>query len=1294
MTDSWLDQGIQAANAGRRRKAVSLLVRALRQDPDDEQAWSWLAAVVKGEEEKLRCWRQVLRINPANQTAVRGVRALTAWLETASREQEPAHAPPAPEAPQEAIRAADDAQRGGALAGAAGLIGRRLAFGVLILLGIIFLGYLGLDMAGGTELGAAANRALARSVAYAGRLLQGDLGLTTAGSDSVRPVPVAEVIVQRLPRSLGLLGISLLFAALLGNILGIWAARGRAQRALGILISTLIGISVPSFFAAFLLQWAVTTVTRQTGRPLLPVGGFGWDNHLILPMLVLAGRPIAQITRIAFLSVREALQQDYARTARSKGLRGSHILVVHVMRNAAIPILTTIGVSLRFSLSSLPVVELYFGWPGVGHNLLKAIAARDDNLTVGLALCLGTLFILVNLILELSYRLMDPRLRETPAKVAAAGRKKPLEAIRSVLDDLWDLAVDNALVNWLRRRNASEEPGFWRLEESGEPEQPPDAPTGSPLIGKRPVAAAILRNFPLTVGGLLVLALVVIVFLGPAFSPNNPYHLQGLTYIDGELAVPPFAPDETYPWGTDALGRGILSLILSGAQQTLILSLLAVAARLLVGVVLGAIAGWTNGSWLDRLILGGAELISAFPTLLLAMILIVALGIRQGMPPFIIALCFVGWGETMQFVRGQVTAIRPQLYIEAAVSVGARTPRIIGRHVLPNLFAALISIVALEMGAVLMLLGELGFISIFIGGGTSIMLPTGTSLYSDVPEWGALLSSIRYLARSYPWTALFPMLAFFVSILSFNLFGEGVRRLLEEGNLIINRIVNRYTVALTALAVIGFNWLGSNSGAMPYYKQQAQEFDGERALSHVRALTDPSMDGRALGEPGMELAAEYIAAHFEALGVQPAGQSATYFQERARSFERLDAVPTLVIEDGGPPLVEGQDYAAYRGPNMTLGEAEGPVRLITLGQLSIAAVRTWRPTFADLDRVDSSGEILLALSDREANELLRVPRSGMLVVADDASQVGRRVTLSPRSGVRWRSTPGETPSLLISKEVADRLLSSSGHTVADLREGSSALGVEEVMEIPLASRVSAEVEGTVVERWPVLNVLGYLPGSEGYDLCADCLGKRLIVVMVQYDSPPVGPGGVFSAANDNASGVAVMLETVRVMQETDYQPFKTFLFVAYSGEGLDGGEPVSDLDVKRYLQSKPGFSTQLQLEAVVQLRGVGGGAGDRLEVSAGGSLRLAELAEQAADQMGVYVVRADGDMDIGVIYDQDNPFLQGGQEAPMVRLLWEGWEEHSRLPTDTLANVSAANLEQAGRSLALTLMVLGRETQY
>jgi ABC-type dipeptide/oligopeptide/nickel transport system permease component len=169
---------------------------------------------------------------------------------------------------------------------------------------------------------------------------------------------------------------------------------------------------VPSFFAALLLQLGAIRMTRALGYRVLPVGGFGWDRHIILPALVLAARPIAQIYRVTYVTIGEVLGQDFVRTARSKGLRELLVMGRHVMRNAAIPILTTIGMSLRFSLSSLPVVEFFFGWPGVGFTLLKSISRQDDNLTVVLVLCLGVLFIVVNLVLDAMYRVIDPRLRD------------------------------------------------------------------------------------------------------------------------------------------------------------------------------------------------------------------------------------------------------------------------------------------------------------------------------------------------------------------------------------------------------------------------------------------------------------------------------------------------------------------------------------------------------------------------------------------------------------------------------------------------------------------------------------------------------------------------------------------------------------------------------------------------------------------------------------------------------------------------------------------------------------------
>ncbi len=1171
---------------------------------------------------------------------------------------------------------------------AAFLLGQRLTFAILILLAIIFITYLGLDMAGGTPFGVAASRAVPQTAVYVGRLLQGDMGLTTAGSDTLIPRLVTEVIVERLPRSLGLLSVSLLGASFLGVILGVMAAYGRSQRSLSILLTTLIGVSVPSFFAAFLLQWAVTTYTRWAGKTILPVGGFGWDNHLILPAIVLAARPLAQITRITFVSVREILQQDYVRTARSKGLRGSRILFIHIIRNAAIPILTTIGVSLRFSLSSLPIVELYFGWVGVGFTLLKGIAQQDNDLTIGLTICLGLFFILVNLILDFSYRFIDPRLWDQPAHFASGERPSLLTRLKTAWADWRD---------WFRQFFHKREPDPWSERPSAsipardeQTETPATANKPSPLRG-------ILGNFPLIVGGLIVLALLVVIFFGPQLSPNNPYITQGLTKIDGQLMPPPFPPSDAYPWGTDLLGRDIMSLILTGAQQTLYLGALAVAARTILGALLGAVAGWYHGSRLDRFILSAAEVIAAFPTLLSAMILILALGIRRGLPPFIIALCLVGWGEIMQFVRSEVIAIRPQPYIESAVAVGARTSRIIGRHIMPNLLASLISIVAFEMGAVLMLLGELGFISIFIGGGTPVELSwMNSTLYSDVPEWGALLSNVRYMARSYPWTALYPMLAFFVSILGFNLFSEGVRRLVAQGNLVIARVVNKYTIALVVIAAIGGSWLQTNSGAMPFYRQQAESFDSSRAMEHVTALSAPEWNGRALGSPGMEQAAHYIADEFRALGLQAGGEKNSYFYTRYHAFERLNEIPTLAIADEGPTLVYGRDFAAYPGYLATDGQAAGPVRFVGLGQPSPYQAAVWRVTYPELDKADFSGEIVLALSEADARYLARFPKSGLLVVTDDPAKLGQRFTLSGRTGkhqdiVTGEISGSEKPSLWISEETAVRLLAGSGYDLASLRAEVAQLPLEGVMEIPLSMTANLNVAGTLETKWPIQHVLGYLPGASDVEFCTDCLSRNMIVVMAQYDSPPLGPEEDFYAwANNNASGVAVMLEAIRVMQEANYQPYKSFFFVAYSGEGLDGGEPVSNPEADKFLQAKTGFHI-FNVEAVVETRGVGGG-GDRLEVAAGGSLRLAELAETAAQQMGVPVARADEIIDIGVIYDEGGDL--GGQKYPQVGLFWQGWQANNRTPLDSLDAISEDNLKDAGRTLAMMLMILGREENY
>jgi peptide/nickel transport system permease protein len=210
---------------------------------------------------------------------------------------------------------------------------------------------------------------------------------------------------------MGLLAISLLGAIILGHILGGFAAL-RQKASLGTLTLTIIGISAPSFFVALLLQRLVIWQTQNFGRSL-SVGGFGWDyEHMILPVLVLSARPLAYLTRSSFLSLGRIMDEDFIRTAFAKGLRRHTVVNVHAMRNIAVPILTAIGVSLRFSLGTLPVIEFFFGWPGMGYHLINAINGRQASVVVALAFIIGATLLSVNLLLDILYRLVDPRMRE------------------------------------------------------------------------------------------------------------------------------------------------------------------------------------------------------------------------------------------------------------------------------------------------------------------------------------------------------------------------------------------------------------------------------------------------------------------------------------------------------------------------------------------------------------------------------------------------------------------------------------------------------------------------------------------------------------------------------------------------------------------------------------------------------------------------------------------------------------------------------------------------------------------
>ncbi|HUV88799.1 MAG TPA: ABC transporter permease subunit, partial [Anaerolineae bacterium] len=659
------------------------------------------------------------------------------------------------------------------------------------------------------------------------------------------------LVATTFSHSAGLLLLSLGVAAVLGVPLGITVALARRKGGASlVLLLSILGVSTPSFLLAMLLWVVNIQVHRRFGVSVLPATGFGWDAHLVMPALVLAARPLAQIAQVTYVSLSEVLGEDYIRTARAKGLHWRVVRNRHALRNALIPILTTLGTSLRFSLASLPVVEYFFVWPGVGLMLWEAIQSGESALVTDLIVSLGFLFLLINLALEIIYPILDPRLRNGGEEELEQQQERQgwLERLRGLAD---------GVAEWwagLRRLLPGAAPEGSKLRPlpvgEGTANGLADTVDNEPVAVRRTrwILRGVFGNPALLVGTLLVLGFFGLALFGEQLTRANPYEIHGVMMIEDKIAAPPFSPSSVFPWGTDHLGRDVRALVLAGTKQTLALALFAMVARVLVGTFLGMVAGWWQGSWVDRLVSGAVGVWAAFPVTLFAMILIQAIGIQQGMWVFIVALCVVGWGEVAQFVRGQVIGVKPQLYIEAARALGARPAQILTRHVVPYMLTSLLVLAALEMGGVLMLLSELGFLNVFLGGGFRV--ETGVDLvtyFSDVPEWGALLANIRDWWRSYPWMAWYPGVAFCLAIVAFNLWGEGLRRFLTESRINVSRLFNRYTAVAAVLVVLGLVWVLQSAAPLGVYRAQAKQFDAARALEDVQVLASPEFQGRESG---------------------------------------------------------------------------------------------------------------------------------------------------------------------------------------------------------------------------------------------------------------------------------------------------------------------------------------------------------------------------------------------------------------------------------------------------------------
>jgi len=268
----------------------------------------------------------------------------------------------------------------------------------------------------------------------------------------------------------------------------------------------------------------------------------------------------------------------------------------------------------------------------------------------------------------------------------------------------------------------------------------------------------ILRRQPLLFAGFVGVATVsLLAILAPLVAPY-PEDAGSATHVDSRL-LPPSAD---HLFGTDQLGRDILSRVLFGARISLSVSVAAIALALAIGVPLGVIAGYTGGVT-DESIMRGTELIMSFPELLRAMAVMALLG--PSLLNAVLALAVGWWTWHARLVRSQALSIRETAYVEAARAMGASWFRVVFRHVLPQCLVPATVQVSMDLGGIILTFATLSFL--------------GIGAQPPTPEWGLMVSSGRTYFLTQWWITLFPGLAIFLTVLSFNLLGDGLREIMD-----------------------------------------------------------------------------------------------------------------------------------------------------------------------------------------------------------------------------------------------------------------------------------------------------------------------------------------------------------------------------------------------------------------------------------------------------------------------------------------------------------------------------------
>ena len=269
-----------------------------------------------------------------------------------------------------------------------------------------------------------------------------------------------------------------------------------------------------------------------------------------------------------------------------------------------------------------------------------------------------------------------------------------------------------------------------------------------------------LRDPRVIAGTVLGLLVVCLALFAPLIAPHDPQEQDLLNTL-----LPPMwavGGDRAYPLGTDTLGRCILSRLLYGARIALYVGVVAATGAMILGTLLALVAGYFGG-WVDWVIGRLVDVWMAFPPVILALILLVGMG--AGVNKVILAIVLIDWTRFCRVIRSEVLVVRRRDYVAAARLAGFTHVQTIVREVLPAVLPLVITLFSLEMGIAVIVEAIMSFV--------------GLSVEPDVAAWGVMIADARTTMNQAPWGVIAPVLAIFVTVLAFNLLGDGLRRALD-----------------------------------------------------------------------------------------------------------------------------------------------------------------------------------------------------------------------------------------------------------------------------------------------------------------------------------------------------------------------------------------------------------------------------------------------------------------------------------------------------------------------------------